>query len=655
MIGRIIRPVCPIRPTPGLASPAHVLGPRLPALADGAPDPAARRGAEGRPRPARAARSPGGRAARAARLPLRPPARAGGVSEALRAMLDEEQLAAVEGAAGRTLILASAGSGKTRTIVATLAHAVETRHPARVGDAGHLHAARGARDGAAGGGPARASTCRRSPRAPSTRSAGASCPGTARWSASRRRSRSSTPRTRPRWPPWPATRCSRAARAARRCRSRPPSWATRPSRAESGRALEEVVLQANPRLADRLEDLRAIADGYAERKRAMGAVDYADLLALTVRLLDEQPRVRRRLSEVLPVGARGRAPRRQPGPGAHRRDDRRRGGQPGRGRRPRPGRSTRGGAPTPRWSPASPPCPARGCSRSRPTTAPRPRWWRSPRRRSRPATPSASGCGPSGRRRASARSSRTSRRCRTRPAFVVQRIADLITAGRAPGEIAVLYRAHHHSIELQLALAQAGVEFELFSGARFVESAHVKDVLAFCRLRHNPRDELAWNRALRLFDRVGAAVAARTWAEIGARARPARRGRRAAPRRARRRRAAPVRRGDRRRRRDEPPRGHRAARRPGRLVPRPPPARLPELARPRGRPRPAGRARARARRASTASSATSSWPSGSRPTRTSPGPPGGSRCRASTRRRASSGRWCSCSRWRPARSRPAGP
>ena len=67
----------------------------------------------------------------------------------------------------------------------------------------------------------------------------------------------------------------------------------------------------------------------------------------------------------------------------------------------------------------------------------------------------------------------------------------------------MLYRAHHHSVELQLALAEAGVEFELFSGARFVESAHVKDVLAFCRLRHNPRDELAWHRALRLFERVG--------------------------------------------------------------------------------------------------------------------------------------------------------
>ena len=52
-----------------------------------------------------------------------------GPSERLRAMLDAEQLAAVEGARGRVLVLASAGSGKTRTIVATLAHLVETGTP----------------------------------------------------------------------------------------------------------------------------------------------------------------------------------------------------------------------------------------------------------------------------------------------------------------------------------------------------------------------------------------------------------------------------------------------------------------------------------------------------------------------------------------------
>ena len=58
------------------------------------------------------------------------------------------------------------------------------------------------------------------------------------------------------------------------------------------------MLERNPRLADRLDDLAAIAEGYAERKRAMAALDYADLLVLAARLVEEHPRVRRRLAEV---------------------------------------------------------------------------------------------------------------------------------------------------------------------------------------------------------------------------------------------------------------------------------------------------------------------------------------------------------------------
>ena len=67
--------------------------------------------------------------------------------------------------------------------------------------------------------------------------------------------------------------------------------------AESGRDIEAVVHEANPRLGDRIAELRAIAEGYGERKRAMGAVDYADLLTLTVGLLEEHPSVRARLQE----------------------------------------------------------------------------------------------------------------------------------------------------------------------------------------------------------------------------------------------------------------------------------------------------------------------------------------------------------------------
>ncbi len=360
--------------------------------------------------------------------------------------------------------------------------------------------------------------------------------------------------------------------------------------AESGRTLEQVVTDANPRLGDRLELLAAIADGYAERKRAMAAVDYADLLVLTARLLDEHPRVRRRLAETYrwilvdelhdtnPVQARLVEAIAGEGGNLVAVAD--------------PDQSIYS------WRGADPEVVARFAAvegtrvfplqtnyRSTPEvvalaqeTLPAGNPFGKSLRASRP---------PSGALPVIAHLASVQDEAR----FVVQRIADLITAGRAPGEIAVLYRAHHHSVDLQLALSEAGVEFEMFSGARFVESAHVKDVLAFCRLRHNPRDELAWNRALRLFDRVGESIAARTWATIGADARSAGGRRRAAPERPGVGEPGPVRRDDRACGRVAPPRGHRAAGRPLGLVPRPSAARIPQLARPRGRSRPSRRAR----------------------------------------------------------------
>ena len=98
--------------------------------------------------------------------------------------------------------------------------------------------------------------------------------------------------------------------------------------------------------------------------------------------------------------------------------------------------------------------------------------------------------------------------------FVVQRIADLITEGRARRDRRALPRPPpQRRPPARPGRGRCRVRDVL--GRRFVESAHVKDVLAFCRLRHNPRDELAWNRALRLFDRVGEATAQRVWARIG--------------------------------------------------------------------------------------------------------------------------------------------
>ncbi|MBP8716593.1 MAG: UvrD-helicase domain-containing protein, partial [Akkermansia sp.] len=70
--------------------------------------------------------------------------------------------------------------------------------------------------------------------------------------------------------------------------------------------------------------------------------------------------------------------------------------------------------------------------------------------------------------------------------FVVQRIRDLIEEGTDPSEIAVLYRAHFHSMELQMELTRGEIPFRITSGIRFFEQAHIKDVVAFMRFVVNP-------------------------------------------------------------------------------------------------------------------------------------------------------------------------
>ncbi|MBI4467908.1 MAG: UvrD-helicase domain-containing protein [Acidobacteria bacterium] len=87
--------------------------------------------------------------------------------------------------------------------------------------------------------------------------------------------------------------------------------------------------------------------------------------------------------------------------------------------------------------------------------------------------------------------------------FVVSRLLELRDAGLSLNEMAVLYRSHYHSMELQVELLRRGVPYLVRSGVRFFEQAHIKDVLAYLRLVNNPRDELAWLRALKLLAGIG--------------------------------------------------------------------------------------------------------------------------------------------------------
>ncbi len=98
---------------------------------------------------------------------------------------------------------------------------------------------------------------------------------------------------------------------------------------------------------------------------------------------------------------------------------------------------------------------------------------------------------------------------RQQAAFVAQRIAELVAQGTDPAEIAVLYRAHWHSNALQQALGDLNVAFSLHSGLPFFERAHIKDALSWLKAMHNPRDAVALRRLLLRMDGVGARTAER--------------------------------------------------------------------------------------------------------------------------------------------------
>jgi len=95
--------------------------------------------------------------------------------------------------------------------------------------------------------------------------------------------------------------------------------------------------------------------------------------------------------------------------------------------------------------------------------------------------------------------------------FVAQRILELRDENVDLNEIAVLYRAHYHAIELQLELSRRGIPYQITSGIRFFEQAHIKDVTSFIRFVANPRDEVAFKRMVKLLPGIGNRSAENLW------------------------------------------------------------------------------------------------------------------------------------------------
>lgn len=98
-------------------------------------------------------------------------------------------------------------------------------------------------------------------------------------------------------------------------------------------------------------------------------------------------------------------------------------------------------------------------------------------------------------------------------AFVAQRVLELHEEGVPLRGMAVLYRAHFHSLEIQLELTRRGIPFAITSGLRFFEQAHVKDVAAFLKFAVNPRDEVAFKRMVKLLPGIGAKSAESLWSQ----------------------------------------------------------------------------------------------------------------------------------------------
>jgi DNA helicase-2/ATP-dependent DNA helicase PcrA len=87
--------------------------------------------------------------------------------------------------------------------------------------------------------------------------------------------------------------------------------------------------------------------------------------------------------------------------------------------------------------------------------------------------------------------------------FVSQAVLQLREQGYSLSDIAILFRNGRDSFDLEIELNRKNIPFVKFGGLKFTEAAHIKDVLAHVRVLVNPKDTLAWNRILMLIDGIG--------------------------------------------------------------------------------------------------------------------------------------------------------
>ena len=99
-------------------------------------------------------------------------------------------------------------------------------------------------------------------------------------------------------------------------------------------------------------------------------------------------------------------------------------------------------------------------------------------------------------------------------AFIASRILELRDEGTSLEDMSVIYRSHYHAIELQLELTKRNIPYRVQSGVRFFEQAHIKDVVSHLRILVNPLDELAWIRILKMIPSIGNVTANRIFEHV---------------------------------------------------------------------------------------------------------------------------------------------
>jgi DNA helicase-2/ATP-dependent DNA helicase PcrA len=104
----------------------------------------------------------------------------------------------------------------------------------------------------------------------------------------------------------------------------------------------------------------------------------------------------------------------------------------------------------------------------------------------------------------------------TQSVYIVEQIQTLLARGVRLDQIAVLFRAGFHSFDLEIELGRQGIPFIKVGGFKFTESAHIKDVLAHLRVIANPYDRISWYRVLQLVEKVGPRSAQRIYESVAA-------------------------------------------------------------------------------------------------------------------------------------------